>query len=188
MVSEDNKAAWCSKVWSKPGNNDTDREIMGLKTLLIVQHQSGPVGAGIAEVYFDLLLFGRHKNRLPLTGGQLPWCLAISREYVRPQEGQISFGLFPLIQALPQLLQHLLHPVNLPVVHLALPPHPGGASLWQTATRCSNNYRPLILWHVSRSDDDRSPVSFFRWHGTTQSSGYRLQNEDYNTLNPRTAH
>jgi hypothetical protein len=45
---------------------------MDLKTLLIVQQQFGPVGAGISEICSDLLLFGRHKYRLPLKGGQLP--------------------------------------------------------------------------------------------------------------------
>jgi hypothetical protein len=45
---------------------------MGLKMLLIVQQQLGPVGAGISEICSDLLLFGTHKNKLPLTGGQLP--------------------------------------------------------------------------------------------------------------------
>jgi hypothetical protein len=116
MLSEENKAACCSKVRSNPGNNDTDKEIMDLKTLLTVQHQLGSVGAGISKVCSDLLLFGRHKNRLPLTGGLLPSCLAISGEYVTTQEGEISFSLFPLIQALPQLFQQLLHPVTLPFV------------------------------------------------------------------------
>jgi len=37
-------------------------------------------------------------------------------EYVRPQEGQISFSLYLLIQALPQLFQPLLNPLTLPVV------------------------------------------------------------------------
>jgi hypothetical protein len=45
---------------------------MGLKTLLPVQQQLGPVGAGISNVCSYLLLFGMHKNILPLTGGQLP--------------------------------------------------------------------------------------------------------------------
>jgi len=44
---------------------------MDLKTLLIVQQQLGPVGVGISEVCSDLWLFGRHKKRLPLTGGQI---------------------------------------------------------------------------------------------------------------------
>jgi hypothetical protein len=43
-----------------------------LKMLLTVLHQLGPFGAGISEVCSDLLLFGMHKNSLPLTGGQLP--------------------------------------------------------------------------------------------------------------------
>jgi hypothetical protein len=56
----------------KPGNNDTDKEIIILKTLLIVQHQLGLVGAGISKFCSNLLLFGGDKNRVPLTGGQLP--------------------------------------------------------------------------------------------------------------------
>jgi hypothetical protein len=65
MLSEENKAACCSKVFSKTGNINTDKEIIGLKTLLIVQHQLGPVDPGISKVRSDFLFFGRHKNRLP---------------------------------------------------------------------------------------------------------------------------
>ena len=81
-----------------------NKEIMGLKTLQIIQLHLGPVCAEISEVCFDLRLFGKHNNRLPLTGGQ------------RPQEGQISFSLFRLIQALPQPFQRLLLHETLPVV------------------------------------------------------------------------
>jgi hypothetical protein len=45
---------------------------MGLKKLLIVQHQLGPDSAGKSEVCSDLLLLGRRKKRLLLTGGHLP--------------------------------------------------------------------------------------------------------------------